>query len=132
MLTYDNLKNSGIPQKYIQWVQQCYNGMIDFNNIPEIFEYLSPYGKNISLPRAVIDSSYVWIVKNGVMLKPNLDYKLNLDLTSVYLDVEPIDSDKFAIITFSNNIVVDKFAFMQFKDMLNRVHYKRLNKNKCT
>jgi hypothetical protein len=98
----------------------------------EVFDYLSIYGKNIKLPRPVIDSGYVWLTKNGKMLQPNIDYKLNLDLTSVYLDKEPATDDKFAIMTFSNNIVVDSFAFMQFKDMLNRVHYKRLSEAKQT
>ena len=98
----------------------------------EVFDYLSVYGKNIKLPRPVIDSSYVWLTKNGRMLQPNIDYKLNLDLTSVYLDQQPVTDDKFAIMTFSNNIVVDSFAFMQFKDMLNRVHYKRLSEARQT
>ena len=98
----------------------------------EIFDYLSIYGNNIKLPRPVIDSSYVWLVKNGKLLRPNIDYKLNLDLTSVYLNEDPITDDKFAIMTFSNNIVIDSFAFMQFKDMLNRVHYKRLLESKQT
>jgi len=98
----------------------------------EVFDYLSVYGKNIKLPRPVIDSSYVWLTKNGTMLRPNIDYKLNLDLTSVYLDQQPETDDSFAIMTFSNNIVVDSFAFMQFKDMLNRVHYKRLSETRQT
>ena len=98
----------------------------------EVFDYLSVYGKNIKLPRPVIDSSYVWLTKNGKILQPNIDYKLNLDLTSVYLDQQPATDDKFAIMTFSNNIVVDSFAFMQFKDMLNRVHYKRLSESRQT
>ena len=98
----------------------------------EVFDYLSVYGKNIKLPRPVIDSSYVWLTKNGKLLQPNIDYKLNLDLTSVYLDQQPATDDKFAIMTFSNNIVVDSFAFMQFKDILNRVHYKRLSEARQT
>jgi hypothetical protein len=36
------------------------------------------------------------------------------------------------MIAFTNTVVHEDFAYMQFKDMLNRVHYKRLNKAKTT
>ena len=34
--------------------------------------------------------------------------------------------------TFANNVVQSKIGYMQFKDMLNRTHYKRLTKDKQT
>jgi len=98
----------------------------------EYFDYRSIYGKNIKLTRPVINNSYVWLSKNGKLLQPNIDYKLNLDLASVYLEQAPETNDQFSIMTFSSNIVIEKFAFMQFKDMLNRVHYKRLLTTKQT
>ena len=108
------------------------NVSIDATLTPDTFEYFnyhSPFGKVIKLDRAVINDKRVWLIKNGHLLQSSVDYVLNKDLQSVTLAKEPVTSDKFTVMTFSNNIVRKSFTYMQFKDMLNRVHYKRLRKS---
>jgi hypothetical protein len=98
----------------------------------EYFDYHRPFGKSIKLDRAVVDDSRVWLIKNEHILQASIDYKLNADLQSVTLAQEPTVGDKFTVMTFGSNIVKQSFSFMQFKDMLNRVHYKRLRKSRQT
>jgi hypothetical protein len=98
----------------------------------EQYYFSSVSGGTIELTRAVADSSYVWIVKNGTLLVPNVDYKLNDDHRSITLGHALAVSDKIEVITFGNNELSSTIAYMQFKDMLNRTHFKRLSLNKQT
>ena len=86
----------------------------------------------ISLDRLVINDTYVWIVSNTTLLVPGIDYKLNDDRISVTLAVPPTINDSITIITFGSNVLGAGIAYMQFKDMLNRVIFKRLSANKRT
>jgi hypothetical protein len=111
------------------------NVVVDATLTPDTLEhfiYHSPFGKEITLDRAVLDDSRVWLVKNGRMLQSSIDYKLNPNLTSVTLAKMPSADDVFTVITFGSNVVEQSFSFMQFKDMLNRIHYKRLRKGAQT
>ena len=98
----------------------------------EYFSYAGDFSDSLTLPRSIENDNYVWITKNGNLLVPSVDYKLNDDRQSVTLLVERLITDKFELITFDSNLESRTISYMQFKDMLNRVHYKRLNKNKCT
>jgi hypothetical protein len=98
----------------------------------EHYYFSSVSGGVIALDRAVSNSSYVWVVKNGTLLVPNVDYKLNDDHMSVTLEHSLVVSDKITLITFGNNEISSAIAYMQFKDMLNRTHFKRLSLNKQT
>lgn len=86
----------------------------------------------ITLQRPIADTSYAWVIKNKILLSPKIDYVLHEDKNKIILNGLPLDSDKFSVITFSNNIIRDNISFMQFKDMLNRVHYKRISQNRTT
>ena len=86
----------------------------------------------MELDRSVINSDYVWVIKNKKILTPNVDYKLNDDRKSIQLSVLPSAYDKITLITFGNNTMTTGISYMQFKDMLNRVSYKRLSKIKQT
>ena len=111
------------------------NVLLDSTLTPDTFEYISYhqlFGKIIKLDRAVVDDSRVWLIKNNRILQSSIDYKLNVDLQSVTLAKEPITGDKFTVMTFGSNVVSQSFSFMQFKDMLNRFHYKRLRKSRQT
>jgi hypothetical protein len=66
------------------------------------------------------------------LLTPSIDFKLNSDRQSIKLTEYPEENDLFSVITYSSDILTDGIAYMQFKDMLNRVHYKRLSANKQT
>ena len=100
---------------------------------PETIEYY--YYKNlagglISLDRTVLNDNYVWIVKNETLLVPSVDYKLNDDKSSITLAVESKAPDQYTVITYGSNITLPGISYMQFKDMLNRTHFKRLNLHK--
>ena len=99
---------------------------------PEYYYYRDIAGGKLVLSRPVIDDGYVWVTKNNVLLSPTVDYKVNDNRDSITLAVFPQLADKFMLITFSSNIITAGVAYMQFKDMLNRVHYKRLSVNKKT
>jgi len=102
---------------------------------PDSVEYYSYKGitnGTITLDRAVISDSYVWVIQNETILVPSIDYKLNEGRTSIQLTIEPSIDDKITLMTFGSNILVVGISYMQFKDMLNRVHYKRLSLNKQT
>jgi len=99
---------------------------------PEYYTYRGISGGVIVLDRPVLDDNYVLVTKNGKLLTPSVDYKLNEDKSSIKLSAYPETADEFGIITFGGKPLGQGVSYMQFKDMLNRVHYKRLNANKQT
>jgi hypothetical protein len=84
------------------------------------------------LDRKMINANYVWVTKNKKLLTPNIDYILLEDRESISVSELPKTTDRFGIMTFSANVVRNPIEFMQFKDMLNRVSYKRLHPNRTT
>ena len=102
---------------------------------PDSVEYYSYKGLTngtILLDRAVINDDYVWVMQNDSILVPSIDYKLNEDCINIQLTNNPSINDKITLMTFGSNILAAGISYMQFKDMLNRVHYKRLSLNKRT
>jgi hypothetical protein len=98
----------------------------------EYYNYRGLAGGVIQLDRAVIDENYVWVIKDGALLTPSADFKLNEDRRSIKLALYPDADTEITIITFGSNVLTTGISYMQFKDMLNRTHYKRLNANKQT
>lgn len=98
----------------------------------EYFNYKDILGGIIKLDRAVSDDSKIWVIKNNTLLTPTVDFKVNDDRQSITLAKNPLDTDQFTFMTFSSNTYTSGIAYMQFKDMLNRVHFKRLSLNKQT
>lgn len=98
----------------------------------EYYSYMNLVSGILPLDREVIDDNYVWIMKNGRLLTHSIEYKLGNDRKSVILSESPVISDEFRIVTFGNNVSTSNVSYMQFKDMLNRMHFKRLNSNKQT
>lgn len=101
-------------------------------NTVEYFSYKSLSSGLIPLDRAVIDDNYVWVLSNDQLLAPSIEYKLLSDRKSIQLATIPDVNDVITLITFGNNALIPNISYMQFKDMLNRVHYKRLSKSKQT
>ena len=101
-------------------------------NTVEYYSYRSLTSGLIPLDRAVIDDSYVWVLHNNQLLAPSIEYKLLPNKKSIQLAFIPDESDTITLTTFSSNVMIPSIAYMQFKDMLNRVHYKRLNASKRT
>ena len=98
----------------------------------EYYDYVGLTSGHIVLERSVIAESYVWVTKNNQLLTPSIDFKLNADKKSIQLTLVPTVNDKFEVITYSNNIHKGTISYMQFKDMLNRTHFKRLPLKKQT
>ena len=98
----------------------------------EYFKYNEIVGGTLELGIQAISDDYVWVIKNNILLTHSVDYKLEPNKTSVKLTVSPVLNDTLVVMTFANNVVQSKIGYMQFKDMLNRTHYKRLTKDKQT
>ena len=98
----------------------------------EFYNYKSIANGTIILDRPVVDSDYVWLEQNGNLLSPNIDYIVLDDKQTLQMAKLPAPNDKLVVLTFSNNILKSGIAYMQFKDMLNRVIFKRLNAAKQT
>jgi hypothetical protein len=83
----------------------------------------------IRLREEAFDAEYVWVTLNKLLLTPSVDYYVTDDKKHIRIVVDIDPSDKIEVIHFTNNVIVPKFGFRIFKDMLNRTHYKRLGDN---
>ena len=83
----------------------------------------------VKLRVPALDTAYVWVALNGELLTPNIDYKLVKLDTYIHIARQLTTNDVVQIIHFAAPIANEKFGFRMFKDMLNRTHYKRLNKD---
>jgi hypothetical protein len=81
----------------------------------------------ITLRKPAIDAQYVWISVNGELLTPSVDYSVTDDRLKVQLVRTPAANDIIEVIHFTSAASTAKFAYRQFKDMLNRTHFKRLD-----
>jgi hypothetical protein len=102
------------------------------SNSPEFYEFTGKFNGVFKLASTVTSGDFVWVIKNGELLANRVDYYLEDDFQTVRLEVTPSDTDVVQLIAFANTVVSDDFGYMQFKDIVNRVHYKRLNKDKTT
>ena len=98
----------------------------------EYYYYKEIQSGLIKLDSAVADDNYIWVIQNNTLLVPSIDFKVTADKLSIQLARSPLISDTITLITFGNNILTAGIAYQQFKDMLNRTHFKRLSANKRT
>jgi hypothetical protein len=98
----------------------------------DYYDLSGKLGGAFVLRNPVVSGHFVWVVKNGSLLMHTVDYILENDYRTVKLGEYLTSADEVQIIAFTNTVVHESFAYMQFKDMLNRTHYKRLNKDKTT
>ena len=101
-------------------------------NSAEYYTYRESLAGLIALDRTIISDEYVWVVKNNTLLVPAVDYILKDNKESIQLAIKPAINDVITLITFGSNVLGSTISYMQFKDMLNRVHFKRLSRNKQT
>ena len=80
----------------------------------------------IELRKPATDAQYVWVAKNGTLLTPSVDYYITDNKKYLKIVHKLLENDTIDIIHFSADPLVQKFGWRQFKDMLNRTHYKRL------
>ena len=81
----------------------------------------------LTLRKAAADVQYVWVIVNGELLTPSVDYYLTANKQKVRLGKLPSPDDVIEVIHFTSQVTKPKFAYRQFKDMLNRTHFKRLD-----
>ena len=93
----------------------------------ELSTYLRLTAGEIQLRAPAIDAQYVWVNKNGELLTPSVDYFITDDRMRLRLVNIPNENDTIEIIHFTADLTVEGFAYRQFKDVLNRTHYKRLD-----
>lgn len=80
----------------------------------------------IELQTPAIDAEYVWVTLNDVILSHGVDYNVTADKMKVQLVNTTAESDIINITYVAGQTTYPKFAYRQFKDMLNRTHFKRL------
>jgi hypothetical protein len=98
----------------------------------DYYEFTNKLGGYFTLRRPAVSDDFVWIIKNGTLLTHSVDYIVEDDRVSVKLKESLEDTDVVQVMLFSDQIVRNTFGFMQFKDMLNRTHYKRLRAEKSS
>jgi hypothetical protein len=142
-ITFNNVYSEGTKFEIISFynhnilgIERTVDSLVPTSTIlpgtTEYFELSSKLGGIFKLRQTAVSGDFVWIIKNGKLLMNNVDYILMDDFTTVKLSNFLLDTDEVQVIAFTNTVVDDVFGYMQFKDILNRVHYKRLNKNKAT
>jgi hypothetical protein len=98
----------------------------------EYYEYTGKLGGIYQINKPVLSGNFVWVIKNGEILINEKDYYLETDNQTLRITRTLTSNDVIQIIAFTNTTVTDSFGYMQFKDAMNRVHYKRLNSEKST
>jgi len=97
--------------------------------IPEDIDYVT-YNRltvgEVTLRSPAVEAQYVWVSVNNELLTPSVDYYVTDDKLKVQLVKQPNADDIVDVIHFTAPVSKPKFAYRQFKDMLNRTHFKRL------
>jgi hypothetical protein len=96
----------------------------------DYFNYRRLTNGLIKLRKTAVDEAYVWVSLNGELLTANVDYKLAKMNNYIQITRPLKQGDAVQVIHFAADKTNEKFGFRIFKDMLNRTHYKRLNKDK--
>ena len=87
---------------------------------------------NYRITQTALNSSYVWVYKNGERLIKEKDYYVSLPRNVLYLNEETTSSDLIKIVTFGSQIYKQPSAFEIHKDMLNIYHFKRFSIGKIS
>jgi hypothetical protein len=98
----------------------------------DYYEFTNKLGGYFTLRRPAVSDDFVWIIKNGTLLTHSVDYAVDDDRITVRLQASLESTDVIQVMSFSDQTIRTTFGFMQFKDMLNRVHYKRLRAEKAS
>lgn len=83
----------------------------------------------ITLRKPSQDVTQFWMNLNGVPLTPSIDFYLSENKTEIVLANAPNENDVIDLIQFSANISRPNYKYRQFKDMLNRTHYKLIDES---
>ena len=92
----------------------------------ESIRYKNLTAGKILLQAPAAGPQYVWIIKNNKFLTPADDYKL-VEPTMIQLNETLKDGEIIDIMQFAAPASTPTIAWKQFKDILNRTHYKRFD-----
>jgi len=67
---------------------------------------------------------------NGEWLAPSVDYTVSNDQMRVLISRTVSQNDQIDVMHFSAPSFIGKFAYRQFKDMMNRTHFKRIGNDR--
>ena len=81
----------------------------------------------IELAKPAVDAQYVWVILNGDLLIPSVHYYVTDNKRYVKMIVDIQSNDVIELLHFADPKSGNKYGWSQFKDMLNRTHYKRLD-----
>jgi hypothetical protein len=93
----------------------------------EYQKYIELHNGRIKLQKEAVDAQYIWVTINGTLLTPSVDYYITDNQQYVKIESEISANDTVQVIHFAANPTQNKLGWSQFKDMLNRTHYKRLS-----
>ena len=137
---YDNTHVVEVISSYVQDILDIQRSAVTVTSTASLtadtiqfYTYKALTAGIILLNRPVLSEYYIWIVKNSLLLTPGVDYKLDTDYQTITMAVAPSVNDTITLMTFGSNVLPQSgISYMQFKDMLNRVTYKRLGLSKQT
>jgi len=96
--------------------------------------FVGNVGGTYTLSRKAVDTNYVWVELDGKPLVGDVDYKVLDDRQTFYIDdkFEQLPTSRVVAMTFSEEISYDAVGYHVFKDMINRVHFKRISEQDRT
>ena len=118
ILNLDNLGIAVAPNDYVEIAEIDAEFVAD-GGTADWYEFRQLRNGIVPLQYPVIDDQYVWIVKNGALLSPSVDYFVLPDKKQVKLIDALKENDVIESIHFGNKKLQNKFAWRQFKDILN-------------
>ena len=93
----------------------------------EYQKYIHLHNGLIKLNQEAIDAQYLWVSINGQLLTPSVDYFVTDNKQYVKIESTISENDVVQVVHFAASKTQNKFGWSQFKDMLNRTHYIRIN-----
>jgi hypothetical protein len=114
-----------------QDIQRISYDVVDrINLVPgteEYQKYIHLHNGLIKLNQEAIDAQYLWVSINGQLLTPSVDYFVTDNKQYVKIESTISENDVVQVVHFAASKTQNKFGWSQFKDMLNRTHYIRIN-----
>jgi len=95
-------------------------------NTEDYYQYNQLTNGVIQLNRPAVDAQYVWVCVNGEWLAPSIDYTVSNDQMYLKINRTLSQNDEIDVIHFTAPSFIGKFAYRQFKDVMNRTHFKRI------
>jgi hypothetical protein len=92
----------------------------------QYIRYLQIQNGLIALNSPAVDAQYLWVTINGELLIPSVNYYVTDNKRYVKIISEISQNDVVQVIHFAGSTTKNRFGWSQFKDMMNKTHYKRI------